>query len=78
MARGSSTWPGKETYSKKPIVGPDPHAESDGPLYMKNGPRGKVQDPRECDPGLRDGSRTPCVGTGLPTARPWDSEAEGT
>jgi hypothetical protein len=42
---GVAMWPGKETYSKKPTVDLDPYGESAGPLYMKNGPRGKVQDP---------------------------------
>jgi hypothetical protein len=38
---------------------------------MKNRPRGKVQDPRECDPGLREGSRTPpYVRIGLPSVGP--------
>jgi hypothetical protein len=41
---GATTWPEKMIYSKVSAVGPDPPRESAGPLYVRTGPPGKVQD----------------------------------
>ena len=55
---GVATWPGKAISSKVSTAGPDPPLESVGPLHIRTGPPGRVQDLRGYRPDPRDRSRT--------------------
>jgi hypothetical protein len=45
-----------------PTVGPYPHRKALDPCACRPNLKGKVQDPREYNPGLQVGSRTPLCG----------------
>jgi hypothetical protein len=77
---GVATWPGKAISSKESTVGPDPPLESVGPLHIRIGPPGWVQDLRRYSPDPRDGSQTSLCRVRATLSRVpgfWDKEYPG-